>query len=160
MKTSKYKKITNELVREAIDKNGSFRFRVEGFSMFPFLVEGDEVIIEKVPIQDLKIGEIVTYIRDEMLIVHRIKRIDGVSNKMIFVTQGDNLNHEDLPVMEKEIIGRVRTVIRGEKSFSPPVLLPEFISMLRFVFGMLRRLKKVLKLNINSRDIISFLRGK
>ncbi len=69
---------------------------VRGISMLPLLREGDVVILEKKPIEEISVGNIIVYRSVKgHLIIHRvveIKEIDGVT---YFVTKGDNNPRDD-----------------------------------------------------------------
>lgn len=159
MPIDKKRHISLELIREAICKRGYFKFGVEGSSMFPFLLERDDVLIDKARTENLRVGDIIAYPRGDILVVHRIKEIYQLSNKKLFITQGDNLDFQDIPVRSEDIIGKVSTVIRGNKRFSPPVLRPEAIYVFKLIIKFLRILKKRLNISIREQDIIKYLRG-
>ncbi len=138
MKKNRLREITIETIRDAIQRRGSFRFSVKGVSMFPFLLDGDEVIIERADPEDLRIGDVVMYVRKELMIVHRIIKI---------YTTG-----------EGEIGGKATRVIRGNLEFSAPSLHPLIISAARFILNQGRRIKSILNLGITQKDIIEYLK--
>ncbi len=159
MKKNRLREITIETIRDAIQRRGSFRFSVKGVSMFPFLLDGDEVIIERADPEDLRIGDVVMYVRKELMIVHRIIKIYTTGEgRRHFVVRGDNLSHPDQPVWEEEIGGKATRVIRGNLEFSAPSLHPLIISAARFILNQGRRIKSILNLGITQKDIIEYLK--
>lgn len=67
---------------------------VEGVSMEKTYIQGDLLLLKGVPVENIKVGDVVVYRRtiNSQLIVHRVVevKIDNVSGIIYFVTQGDN----------------------------------------------------------------------
>ncbi|MCX7957433.1 MAG: signal peptidase I [Deltaproteobacteria bacterium] len=161
MNRKKREEITIKTIRDAIERHGRFRFNVKGTSMFPFLIDGDQVIIEKVLPEDLSAGDIVMYVRNNLMVVHRIIRIYTTSKgRRLFILRGDNLSYEDPPVWEEDIGGKAAKVIRGDKEFSPPSFHPVVISAARFLLSRARKIKSLLGLRITQKEIEDILRRK
>ncbi len=159
MNKRKREEISVRTIRDAIEKHGRFRFRVKGVSMFPFLIDGDEVIIERVLPEDLRTGDIVMYVRKNVMIVHRIIRIHTTAKgRRLFIIRGDNLSYEDQPVWEEDIGGKATKVIRGSREFTPPSFHPIVISAARFILNRARQVKSLLGLRISHKDITESLR--
>lgn len=77
---------------------------VEGTSMEPTLQSGDLVIvIKRVSLRDIEVGDIVVYRRGGTLIIHRVIRIEGDT----LITKGDNNWLPDPPVKFQSVIGKV-----------------------------------------------------
>ncbi|MCX7944338.1 MAG: signal peptidase I [Deltaproteobacteria bacterium] len=148
-------------IKDAIERYGRFKFSVKGSSMFPFIIDGDEVIIERVLPEDIRVGDIIMYIRDTQMIVHRITNIYTTSTgRRLFILRGDNLPYEDKPVWEEEIGGKATKVIRGDKEFTAASFHPIVISAVRYVLNKGRVLKRILGLKITQNDILNILRRK
>lgn len=159
MKREKRERISLELVKEALKEKGSFLFDVKGGSMFPFLLDGDRVVIKRVSIDELGLGDIVMYARNNLMVVHRIVRINiKEGSKKVFILRGDNQAREDPPVSENEICGKVVKVMRGDIEFVPPSFHPVIVNYVRMMIDLLRRLKTLLGLNISQKDVIEILR--
>ena len=78
-------------------------------SMKPDINPGDIVIIEKVDINNIKVGDIIQYQIDDYSIVHRVVNVfnDGIS--ISFITKGDNNKNIDRkPIKEDQVMGRVK----------------------------------------------------
>lgn len=77
---------------------------VEGSSMEPTLQTGDLVIVlRKISVNEMSVGDVVVYRRGSMLIIHRIVMIEGNT----FITKGDNNWVVDPPVSSEAVIGKV-----------------------------------------------------
>lgn len=84
---------------------------VQSASMQPTLQRGDAVIVEPKSLQQLEVGEIVSYhhIHDRGVIVsHRVTKINAT--KQTVTTFGDATRSIDTPTPNRLIIGRVAAV--------------------------------------------------
>lgn len=97
--------------------SGFFHFHAVAIgsgSMETVISKGDVVIIEKInrDYAKLKIGDIVAYKKDGVLIVHRIIDIAKVKNQYYFYTQGDaNEEMDNWTVFDDMIVGIVNVKI-------------------------------------------------
>ena len=118
--------------KEYINIFGYSIFSTATGSMSPTMEKGDIVIV--------KIGEqaavkdIITFKKDNAIITHRIIEQSGSS----FITQGDNNNAQDEPVMPDEVIGKVVHIVNNvevwKKVFSDnAVLIPIVITVVLFI---------------------------
>ncbi len=90
---------------------------VEGSSMEPTLQTGDLVIVlRKISVNDMSIGDVVVYRRGSTLIIHRIVMIEGNT----VITKGDNNWVVDPPVSSDAIVGKVLEV--GDRLFKIPLV--------------------------------------
>jgi len=95
---------------------GRARVRVNGTSMTPFLKPGDIVEIETCPLY--RRGDVVVFELHDALLIHRIVAIQRTSSGQRFIVKGDHLRHVDaLQPASDEIIGRLRTIYRGEQAY-------------------------------------------
>lgn len=97
-----------ELVTEVARRFGEVRFRATGVSMMPVIWPGDILTIRNCGMEEVQPGQIVLYRREKELIAHRVISIHG----NLLTTRGDSINHDDLPVRESEIVGRVVSITR------------------------------------------------
>jgi len=103
------------LVAHVVRQFGHARIRVTGASMLPSLWPGDDVTIERADPAEVRIGEVVAYLRGDRLFVHRVAgHVAGY-----VVTRGDALRSADPPVACGDVIGRVVLVERGGRSDVP-----------------------------------------
>lgn len=81
-------------------------------SMKPVINPGDMVLVKRVELNDLKIGDIIEYKKDDIRIFHRIIDTKMDANQLIYVTKGDNNSIPDSePVKVEDIKGKVVYVI-------------------------------------------------
>ena len=81
-------------------------------SMQPTLNVGDMVIITKASINDVAEGDIIAYVSEQGIVVHRVYKIVKHENKYLVITKGDANNEPDsTPVDERLIIGKVVATI-------------------------------------------------
>lgn len=118
--------------KEYIDIFGYSIFSTETGSMSPTIEKGDIVIV-KIGNQ-ARVKDIITFKKDNAIITHRV--IDQYGSS--FITQGDNNNTQDEPIMPDEMIGKVVHIINNvevwKKVFSDnSVLVPIVITVVLFV---------------------------
>ncbi len=88
-----------------------FRFQAFGWSMHPFIQNGDIITIAPI-LSTLTVGDVVCCSTSDLpLIVHRITRIDV---DQIHI-KGDNLDSEDGVFSKEDILGKVIRIERNGK---------------------------------------------
>lgn len=96
-------------------------------SMHPKINKGDVVIVEKIDqehVNNLKIGEVLVYKYNDMVIVHRIIKIQEVDGNYYFRTKGDNNDTEDgWTISQVSVVGRA--IVRVPYIGIPTVWLSE-----------------------------------
>ena len=80
-----------------------------GISMLPTLTEGNTYQVERVRPEELRVGDIIVYYINDMVICHRIvKMIRSNSQRLFIRTKGDNCEDADAyTVLPEYILGRV-----------------------------------------------------
>jgi hypothetical protein len=105
-----------KIMRGVFDKGASFRFKGKGFSMSPFIRDGDVLTIAPLQGSAPRFGDVVvfTHPTTSKLIIHRIvgKRAGA------YLTRGDNAPEEDGLISRVAIVGRVTNVQRNGKYVS------------------------------------------
>ena len=96
-------------------------------SMWPVLKEGDLILIQAVPKQALRAGDIVVWRNPQGFTIHRVVELGSET----FITKGDANFTDDAPVRYADLIGR--TVAIGGQ----PVRIPYigFISITASKYG-------------------------
>ena len=91
-----------ELMTAVLDKNAPFRFTAPGFSMTPFIRDGDVLTIAQ---RRLRYGDVVAFVNPcrGKLTVHRIIHV----SRSGYLIKGDNTPEPDGRVPRSSIIGRV-----------------------------------------------------
>jgi len=101
-----------ELIRAVLDKGVAFRFWAKGFSMTPFIKDGD--VITMSPLSDAlpRLGDVVVFIHPEMerLVVHRMVGQNG----NYFLVRGDNTSSVTNDLIPKENILGCTTRVERE----------------------------------------------
>lgn len=144
--------LLKELVRSVLDKGASFRFRSSGFSMSPFIKDGDVVTVAPLWGTTPGLGDVVVFTHPctGKLVIHRVvgKRPDS------YLIKGDNLPEGGDLVPKTNILGHVARVERdGQEVFlglglerfliaflTRRGLLPLLFPVWRFVRLLIRRL--------------------
>jgi signal peptidase I len=102
------------LMRDVLARGVKFRFRAKGFSMSPFILNGDLISVSPMSDAPPEVGEVVAFIEPDMgkLVVHRIVSIESDG----YLTWGDNqVDHSDGVIPTENILGRVTLVERDGK---------------------------------------------
>ncbi|HBE13487.1 MAG TPA: signal peptidase I [Clostridiales bacterium] len=89
--------------------------------------KGDLILVDKLNDRELKVGDIITYMYNNIAITHRVIRIDSIDGKpSIYVTKGDaNQLYDDWRITKENIIGiyddRIPQVGRVILFFQTPI---------------------------------------
>ena len=87
--------ISSENKISLINIFGYKSFIIKTNSMEPTIDINDVIITKKVQEEELKVQDIITFIKDNEVITHRITKIDNEENIKKYTTKGDNNNIED-----------------------------------------------------------------
>lgn len=103
----------SELLQAMIKKKVPFRFRAKGFSMSPFIRDGDIITVCSLSNASPGLGDIVAFINPSTrkLIVHRIVRKSNNS----YLIKGDNSPELGDLIHKEDILGCVNNIERGGK---------------------------------------------
>ena len=88
-----------------------------GFSMWPFIKQGEKLIIKKVPIEDLRVGDIILYRKDNQLVCHRLIKRIGDEKGYLLYTRGDNSSQFD-SLSEEMFLGKAIGILKKCKMIS------------------------------------------
>lgn len=108
------REIELELAKECLIKGIILYSGVKGYSMFPWINPSDKILIKKVPVERIKIGDIIVIHSEEakVFVAHRVIRIQREIDGKSFLTKGDFLFFTDELIKEKEVIGKVIEIIK------------------------------------------------
>jgi hypothetical protein len=99
-----------ELLRDVLRKGAPFTFRAGGFSMSPFIKDGDDITL--FPLNGISpgLGDVVAFIHkgNGMPFIHRVVGKKGNA----YLLKGDNATETDGFIPESDILGCVRMVER------------------------------------------------
>ncbi|MEW6607293.1 MAG: signal peptidase I [bacterium] len=106
------------LFKECLGKNEEMPLYPNGLSMEPFINTKGKIAIEKTKPQEIKKGDIVVFHPDKnarQMRVHRVIKIYKKNGKHLFLIKGDACFLEDGFIPPKRIIGKVTSIIKGNK---------------------------------------------
>jgi signal peptidase len=81
-------------------------FLISGVSMEPTLKAGDVVIVKKSSPEDIQIGDVVLFNKEEKRVLHRVVEINRSGMETEIITQGDANNVADEPVPISGVQGK------------------------------------------------------
>lgn len=100
-----------EFLRAVLARGAPFRFKARGFSMHPFIQDGDVVTISPLGGRQPRMGDVVAFVHPHTrkLVVHRIlARRDGG-----YLLRGDNTPESEGLIPSEHLQGRVARVERN-----------------------------------------------
>lgn len=103
--------VLNELWEELLEKEGTRWGMVISDSMRPMITRGEWVLVERVPLEKIRFGDIIVYKSNGMLITHRVLGKRRQKDRYYFLEKGDALLQTSL-VPGDRIIGKVNAVKR------------------------------------------------
>lgn len=109
-----------EMATEVLRSSGHLRLKVAGWSMFPAVLPGDTLMIDRAASDEVSIGDIVLFGRNRRLFVHRVVG----KNDAQFVTRGDAMPAADPAVDQNELLGRVTYILRDGRCIEPSKTRP------------------------------------
>jgi hypothetical protein len=101
------------LIQDVVGRGEAFRFQATGFSMSPFIKDGDMVTLSPLHRPSPRLGEVVAFTPpgSDKLILHRVVGKRGSS----FYIKGDSLSQVDLLLPREQILAKVARVDRNGK---------------------------------------------
>ncbi len=134
------------LMKAVLSKEVAFRFRAKGWSMSPFIRDGDWITVTPPFKEPPSIGKVAAFIHpiSGRLIVHRLVGKQGSA----YLIRGDNVvGQADGLAPEDEILGCVTRVERGGKrvylGLGVERYLIAWISKIGFLTRLLNRLRRI-----------------
>lgn len=104
------------LAREVLSYGRTFQFVARGSSMQPFIQDGDEISLCSVLAQKVKPGDVLfARTKNNILVVHRVIRIKNQNFERLFELQGDDCARSDGFMNERNVLGKVLLVRRGDQ---------------------------------------------
>lgn len=104
------------LIRGCVENKRSFRFRVRGSSMMPFIKDEDIVTISPLPNLSVRLGDPIAFLRpcSGKLIIHRVVK----RAKNSYLIKADGISGADGFIPRDRILGAVTKVERGVREVS------------------------------------------
>jgi signal peptidase I len=97
-------------------ESGISFFRASGQSMWPFVRDGQRLIVRAVPFPELRVGDIIVYKADAGIVCHRVVAKRGSGQQSYCFVRGDCTQGAPERVEASMIIGRVCGIVHGTKS--------------------------------------------
>ncbi len=106
-----------ELSKNIFRKGKSIRFQAKGWSMRPFIRDGDIIVVSPIENSSIKTGDVVFYLTTEnKVMVHRVIRKHKKGNRMIMFIKGDATFSSPEKVEMQDVLGKIVEVERnGQK---------------------------------------------
>jgi signal peptidase I len=124
-------KIYPELVADLLMNGRRVKFRAPGYSMYPTILNGDEITVEPIRPEAIDVGDIILYRDQENLIAHRVVKIEikndtskdsqssVLSPQSYFILRGDARPACDDPVAAGQVLGKVVRIETGGRGIDP-----------------------------------------
>ena len=107
--------ILNELWEQLLIKNGECWGRVISNSMHPLINIGDQVLVEKTAINDIRLADIIVFKRNGKFTIHRVLGKHDFGEERYFLEKGDATHLASL-IPEKSVIGRVSVIKKTQRT--------------------------------------------
>ena len=109
-----------ELSTEILGQGRTLRFKARGFSMWPFVRDGDTLTVQSAQADALRVGDIAFYIGDgDSPVAHRVIARQIADGQLVLRTRGDALSGAAELVRPEAVLGRVVSIERGDRSIAP-----------------------------------------
>jgi len=105
-----------ELLRATLAKGLPVRFRAKGFSMSPFIKDGDLITLAPLTDRSPRLGDVIAFTQKGTgkLTVHRVVRIKGDT----YLIKGDNTSGAEGLESKESILGLVKSLERNDMRVS------------------------------------------
>jgi len=121
--------VLSELSREILEKGNPVRFQARGWSMHPFIRDGDFIVVNPIETSPIKTGDVVFYATTgNKIIVHRVIKRHKKDSRITLLIRGDATFGPPEEVDIKNVLGKVVSVERGEQQISLDKGLSKLIS--------------------------------
>jgi ribosomal protein S18 acetylase RimI-like enzyme len=105
------------LASEVLSRGAPFRFQAHGWSMRPFVRDGDFLTVEPSGPKDLSVGDVALYVGHcERLTAHRVVRVEARDGRTEFLMRGDSQLDPVERVPAALVLGRCRRIERADKT--------------------------------------------
>lgn len=101
--------VVRRLQEDLFQKNGSEWLKVISGSMYPLIEVNDRVLVNKIPFDHLRSGDIVLLRYDEFFIVHRVIKILREDDNTLILQKGDANNYAST-VRPESIVGKITAI--------------------------------------------------
>jgi signal peptidase I len=101
-----------ELGKELAGEGACLHVEVRGWSMYPFIRDGDNIKVVPAALDEIEVGDVVLFRSGDRLLAHRVVGYISEDGSTSIRARGDRFRQEDPPFGQAELVGRVATVCR------------------------------------------------
>ena len=127
----------HDLVETLLDDNHALSFSMKGFSMYPALRPGDIGTVEKCTSAQIKVGDIVVFKLNKILVAHRLIDIVIQDDGNLFIAKGDKNCHKDQAFTSDDLLGKLSSFRRKNNEMKIDSLSMRLLAFLSLHFSML-----------------------
>jgi len=98
-----------------IESTNTLLLETSGFSMWPFIKKNERLIIRKVPIDNLKRGDVILYKAKDLLACHRLVNKKQSKGEYELYVRGDNSQFSLEAVNNQMYVGKVISIVKNDK---------------------------------------------
>ena len=148
-------RVLRELLESVFERKMPFRFKAGGYSMSPFVKDGDVLTVSPLGGAAPKLGEVVIFLHpsNRKPVVHRVVAKKGNA----YLIKGDNSLAESHLLSKKDILGRLDSLERnGRRVFlgmGPERLLIAFLTRSRLLQRILLPLWQLFRFRFTKRSL-------
>lgn len=102
--------------------------------MRPFLKGREKLIVRKVAVSDLKLGDLILYKIDNQLVCHRLVKKSRTNNGYLIYSRGDASSGTPELIKEQLFLGKVVSIIKENKVINLEGIRQEFINRISVFF--------------------------
>jgi hypothetical protein len=104
--------MAEELLREA----GEMRFEARGEGMLPAIYPGEELVLHRTRMRDVRVGDVVLFLQKKRWHLERVREVlPGIAQPCLLTRADAGLDRRE-PVFAEDLLGRVAFVVReGEE---------------------------------------------
>src|SRR5580700_10685991 len=102
------------LAAEMLRSQGTVLLKAWGMSMLPSVWPGDLLTIQSAAFDEVVPGDIVLVLRDSRFFIHRLVERRRDQDRILCITRGDAMPHNDPPTAASELLGRVASIRRAD----------------------------------------------
>lgn len=105
-----------KLSREFLERGTSIRFQAKGWSMRPFIRDGDFITVSPIASSSIRIGDVIFYsTAEDKVIVHRVVNKYEKDGRMTMLIKGDACFGAPEKVDAQNVLGKVVAINRNER---------------------------------------------
>ena len=108
--------------------------------MWPFLKGQEKLIVRRIPLSDLRLGDLVLYKSNKQLVCHRLVKKAKNNGTCLIYSRGDASFGSAEPVNEEMLLGKVIAVMKNGKITSLEGLGQQVFNRISPIFSPLRNL--------------------